>query len=139
MKLSRKVGKKVLYFSINILCCRCSARTKNSSISCAVGMFLLMSFRTLWLVSVQAVRRVVELGVPIESEALIKLQGVLSLVLLYTRTKTFYNCAYKTKRWLKNCSHLIKTHIRTFKAITKAKLISLLAGQRNPPNEATGF
>lgn len=132
---------------MNILCCRCSAWTKNSSISCAVGMFLRMSFRTLWLVSVQTVRRlVVEPGVPRESEAPIKLQGVLSLVLLYTHTKTFYNSAYTAKRLLKKMFTLYKNshlngllHIRTFKTITKAKIISLFVRQRYPPNEVTGF
>lgn len=73
------------YFSVNILCCTCSAPAKNSSISSAVGM---LRSAAGWVLRPDAVRRrVVEPGVPATSESLIKLQGVVSLTFLQRRHK----------------------------------------------------
>lgn len=78
---------KVAYFSINNLRCCFSAVAKNSSISFAVGMILCTPFWTPWLVAGEPVRLVMEPGVPMVSQPLMKLHGVLSLVLLHSNSK----------------------------------------------------
>ncbi|RRT40114.1 hypothetical protein BHE74_00019688, partial [Ensete ventricosum] len=59
----------------------CSVLAKNSSMSCAVGM-LWQKACLLWLAADELVGLVVEPGVSIVSESLIKLQGVVSLTYL---------------------------------------------------------
>lgn len=70
------------YFSVNILCWTLSAHAKNSSISWEVGMFRCIDSCILWLVLFELDRLVVDPGVPMVSESLIRLQGVVSLTFL---------------------------------------------------------
>ncbi|KAF8389294.1 hypothetical protein HHK36_025987 [Tetracentron sinense] len=63
------------------------AISKNSSISCVVGKFLRIAFSILWLAIVELDGLLVELGVPMVFESLIRLQGVVSLVLLCSKAK----------------------------------------------------
>lgn len=67
---------------MNIICCCLSALTKNSSISCADGMILLIEFCFLLVDAVALVRLVVEPGASKVSGSLIRLEGVVSLTFL---------------------------------------------------------
>lgn len=90
------------YLSIKRRCCCCSAKVKNSSISWAEGMFLRIKFLLLWVVF-NSVRLVAEPGLTIESTSLTMLQGVLSLVLFYTRTNSRLSVTrpYASVDWLR--------------------------------------
>lgn len=94
--ISIVVKKGYTYFSMNCFCCCSSIRAKNSFISAAVGICLRIEFSPL-LDSVVTVGLVLDPGVLMPSGSLIKLQGVLSLVVL--QSCTLSKCKdYKEKR-----------------------------------------
>lgn len=86
------------YFSVKIRCCTFSASLKNSSISCAVGICLHPEFSFLLLTATELAALVVEPGVKIVSEFLIRLLGVVSLVFLHpskrNEIKEHLSCNY---------------------------------------------
>lgn len=79
----------VMYFSVKRFCCCCSAKAKNSSISRAVGISCCMELRVSLSDAAKLLGFVLEPGFVILSEPLIKLQGVLSLVLLLQYANTY--------------------------------------------------
>lgn len=76
----------VMYFSVKRFCCCCSAKAKNSSISWVVGISCCMELRVSRSDAAKLLGFVLEPGFVILSAPLIKLQGVLSLVLLLQYT-----------------------------------------------------